>query len=222
MRDASINDMTRLWVGRVVETADWAPSDEVLLALIGHASLRYMENHFQSPMRREAFAKLESELLGMLACLPKSQEHPPEPADFQSWMIPTGAYVSEHNPEEFRQRYAYYWSTNEWKSDFLAALETQFWAYRDYAHSAKKGKMAFLRELAEVWIAAATTALVRYSDNDKRTWRAVAKMLRSHADMVEVDGLRALPWGIWGHKPKEPAAKDAAKADNKRRANPGK
>jgi hypothetical protein len=216
MRDASINDMTRLWIGRVLEAADWAPDDEVFLALIGHASLRYMENHFHTPDRREAFAKLESELKAMLACLPKSEEHPEKPADFQSWMIPTGVYWSEHYPEKFSERYAYYWTTNEWRRDFLSTLENQFWAYRDYAHGAKKGKMAFLRELAEVWIAAATTALVRYADNDKRTWSAVAKMLRHHADMVEVDGLRALPWGIWGHKPKQPPSKNATKDKTKR------
>jgi hypothetical protein len=41
-------------------------------------------------------------------------------------------------------------------------------------------------------------------------------MLRHHADMVEVDGLRALPWGAWGHKPKKPASKPAAKGTTKR------
>jgi hypothetical protein len=70
--------------------------------------------------------------------------------------------------------------------------------YRNYAHGASKRKMAFLHDFAEVWIAAATTALVRYADNDKRVWRNTANMLRRHADMVELDGLRALPWGLWG------------------------
>jgi hypothetical protein len=216
MRDASMNDMTRFWIGRMVEATDWGPDDEVFLALIQHASLSYIENHLQSPDRREAFAKLERELLGVLTCLPKSPEDPPEPVPFKSWMIPTGVYVSEHAPEGFKERYAYYWSTNEWKRDFVSALETQFWVYRDYAHGAGKGKMTFLRELAEVWIAAATTALVRYADDNERTWRSVARMLRHHADMVEVDGLRALPWGAWGHKPKKPVSKDAGKGTTKR------
>ena len=124
-------------------------------------------------------------------------------------MLPNGIMWSQISAEQFEQRYAYYWTTNMWRSDFRQALESQFWTYKDYAHSAGNSKMAFLRELAEVWIAAATSALVRYADNDQRTWRATAKMLRKHADMVEADGLRALPWGRWGaYSPPEAQSKD--------------
>jgi hypothetical protein len=122
---------------------------------------------------------------------------------------------SQLSPEKFEQRYAYYWTTNMWRSDFRQTLESQFWTYKDYAHAAGNSKMAFLCELAEVWIAAATSALVRYADNDPRTLRATAKMLRRHADMVEAEGLRALPWGHWGqYSPPAAQSKATPEANN--------
>jgi hypothetical protein len=198
MRDASIEDMAAFWVARLMEKADWTMNSEIYLAVIRHAATRYVQEVQQPHNQREHIAKLESEFKRLLAALPQSHEERSAPAVFDSWMVPAGVCLSQINPEMYKRRYANYWSTDVWKSDFLAALESQFWSYRDYAHGAEKGKMAFLRSLAEVWIAAATKALVRYAEDDKQTWRATAKMLRRQADMVEADGLRSLPWGNWG------------------------
>jgi hypothetical protein len=214
MRDGSTEDMVAFWVARVVENSDWFPNNAIYLALIRHAAERYLEANTGAHSGARPVAELENLLDEILSILPKSPVTQPERDAVAEWMVPSAIMLSQINPKLFEQRYAYYWNTGLWKSDFLAALETQFWAYRDYAHAAGKGKMAFLRDLAEVWIAAATTALVRYADNDKRTWRAVAKMLRHHADMVEVDGLRALPWGTWWHRPEEPASAEATEADS--------
>jgi hypothetical protein len=199
MRDGSMEDMASFWIGRVMEKSDWTTSSEIYLALIRHAAQKYLEANTCPHFGPTAVAELEKQLTEILAKLPKPEAGQPVYDTTDRWMTPLALGLSHRNPEQFEQRYAYYWTTNMWRRDFLTALENQFWVYRDYAHGAGKGKMAFLRELAEVWIAAATTALVRYADNDKRTWRNTAKMLRQHADMVEADGLRALPWGHWGY-----------------------
>ena len=214
VRDASVSDMARLHIARMMENADWASCNDVLLAIIENAALHHTENNLQSPMRWEEFAKLKGTLETMLQCTPKSIESQSAPADFADWMMPGGVYASQMNAESFQRKYAYYWTTDQWKRDFLTALEQQFWTYKDYAHGAGKGKMALLRELAEVWVAAATTALVRYGENEKRGWRKTADMLRRHADMIEADGLRALPWGAWGHMQEVPPPKIDAKSED--------
>jgi hypothetical protein len=198
MRDASFEDMTAMWIARVVERADWTPTNEIYIALIRHATAKYVEKNTNTDFGPQAFAELDRLLNEIQAGLPKSPNAEQWLSEGESWVLPNGIMWSQLSPEQFEQRYVYYWTTNMWRSDFRQTLESQFWTYKDYAHSAGNSKMAFLRELAEVWIAAATSALVRYADNDKRTWRATAKMLRKHADMVEADGLRALPWGRWG------------------------
>lgn len=207
MRDASAIDMAKFHIARLLEQANWAPTNDILLSIIANATLHHIENNLGSPRRREEYANLRLELEALLKCTPKLEEGQSEPADFADWMMPSGVYASQLNPEAFQRNYAYYWSTDQWKRDFLSALEQQFWTYKDYAHGAGKGKMAFLRELAEVWIAAATTALVRYGEDEKRGWRKTADMLRRHADMIEADGLRALPWGAWGHMQEVPPPK---------------
>jgi hypothetical protein len=213
MRDASFEDMTAMWIARVVERADWTATNEVYLALIRHAAAKYVEKNSNADIGQQAFAELDKLLAEIQAGLPKSPNAEQWLPEGESWMLPNGIMWSQLSPEKFEQRYAYYWTTDLWKSDFRTALESQFWAYRDYAHGAGKGKMAFLRELAEVWIAAATTALVRYADNDKRTWQTTAKLLRRHADKVEADGLRALPWGHWGQYAPSPAQSKTAPED---------
>jgi hypothetical protein len=215
MRDASFEDMTAMWIARVVERADWTPTNEVYLALIRHAASKYIEKNSNTDFGAMAFAELDKLLNDIQAGLPKSPDGEQWLLEGESWMLPNGIMWSQLSPEKFEQRYAYYWTTNMWRSDFRQTLESQFWTYKDYAHAAGNSKMAFLRELAEVWIAAATSALVRYADNDPRTWRATAKMLRRHADMVEADGLRALPWGSWGaYAPPEAQSKDAVETSD--------
>jgi hypothetical protein len=209
MRDASFEDMTAMWIARVVERADWTPTNEVYLALIRHAAAKYIETNSNRDFGAMAFAELDKLLNDIQAGLPKSQTADQWLPEGESWMLPNGIMWSQISSEQFEQRYAYHWTTNMSRSDFRQTLESQFWAYKDYAHAADNSKMAFLRELAEVWIAAATSALVRYADNDQRTWRATAKMLRRNADMVEADGLRALPWGHWGQY-SSPAAQSKA------------
>jgi hypothetical protein len=199
MRDASVQDMARLHITRMMEKADWAPNNELLLAIIANATAQYVEINQRSPASRHAAERLKGDLNTLLECVDESLEGKAASAKFHDWMVPVIVAMSQANPEVTKQRYAYYWTTDHWKGDFLWALENQFWVYKDYAHGAGKGKMAFLRELAEVWIAAATTALVRYGEDEKRGWRKTANMLRRHADMIEADGLRALPWGAWGH-----------------------
>jgi hypothetical protein len=212
MRDASMEDMAAFWIARAIERAEWASSDQIYRALIRIASQKYLESNNRPYFGPAAVAELEKLLNEILDSLPKSVDAETWPAAADSWTVPTGIFWSKLNAERFEQRYAYYWSTDMWKGDFLTALESQFWTYRDYAHSAGKGKMTFLRELAEVWIAAATTALVRYADDDRRSWRATTKMLRCHADMVEADGLRGLPWGAWGqYSPAEAQSKSVPK-----------
>jgi hypothetical protein len=215
MRDASFEDMTAMWIARVVEKAEWTPTNEVYLALIRQAAAKYIEKNSDTDFGQPGLAELDTLLTEIQSSLPKTPDAKKWPTHSNSWMIPSGIIWSQLSPDRFEQRYAYYWTTDLWKSDFRTALETQFWAYRDYAHSAGKGKMAFLRELAEVWIAAATTALVRYADNDKRTWQTTAKLLRRHADRVEADGLRALPWGHWGqYAPPAAQARTAPEHEN--------
>jgi hypothetical protein len=209
MRDASFEDMTAMWIARVIERADWTPTNEIYLALIRHAAAKYIEKNSNRDFGAKAFAELDKLLNEVQVSLPKSPAAEQWPSESESWMLPNGIMWSQISSEQFEQRYAYYWTTNMWRSDFRQTLESQFWTYKDYAHAAGNSKMAFLRELAEVWIAAATSALVRYADNDPRTWRATAKMLRRHADMVEADGLRALPWGHWGQY-SPPAAQSKA------------
>jgi hypothetical protein len=199
MRDGSTEDMTGFWIARVLENSDWTTSSETCLALIRHAAQKYLKRNTCPHFGPQAVAKLDALLSEIHSSLPKSPTEQSQPDITESWMVPTSVNWSKINPDLFKQRYAYYWTTNMWRSDFLATLESQFWVYRDYAHGAGKGKMAFLRELAEVWIVAAATALVLYADNDKRVWLNTAKLLRRVADMVEADGLRALPWGHWGH-----------------------
>jgi hypothetical protein len=211
MRDGSIKDMADLWVARIIENTNWAPSSAIHLAIIRHSAEKYLTENMYPQSYGGSAAELEALLHEILSALPKSDSEEEAAAVHESWFPPSAIAWSQIKPELMQQRYAYYWTTDMWKGDFLTALESQFWTYRDYAHGAKQGKMAFLRQLAEVWIAAATTALVRYADNDKRTWRATAKMLRRHADMVEADGLRALPWGRWGqYSPHEAQVKAAA------------
>jgi hypothetical protein len=198
MRDGSMEDMANFWIGRVMEKSDWAPANEIYLAIIRQAAHKYVEANPCPYFGPPAVSKLEELLSEILTALPEASEDHPKSATTTGWLTPFAINLLRHNPESFEQRYAYYWTTNMWKSDFLTSLEDEFWVYRNYAHGADKGKMAFLRDFAEVWIAAATTALVRYADNDKRVWRNTADMLRRHVDMVEADGLRALPWGHWG------------------------
>ena len=215
MRDASFEDMTAMWIARVVERADWTPSNEVYLALIRHAAAKYVEENSNTDFGPKAFVELDKLLNDIQASLPKSPDAEQWLTEGDSWAVPRGIFWSKLSPEQFEQRYAYYWTTDMWRHDFLTALEDQFWTYKDYAHSAGEGKMAFLRKLAEVWITAATTALVLYADDDKRTWQNTAKLLRRHADMVEADGLRALPWGHWGqYSPPAAQAKAAKKVSD--------
>jgi hypothetical protein len=212
MRDASTPDMVEFWIARVVENADWTPKSEIYLALIRHAAQKYLEANTCLHFGPMAVAELEKQLNEILATLPKAPADQPEFDIVDTWGAPLALGLSHRNPELFEQRYAYYWTTNMWRSDFLSSLENQFWMYRDYAHGAGKGKMVFLRELAEVWIVAAATALVRYADNDKRVWRNTAKLLRRVADMVETDGLRALPWGHWGYSPQSQRETSSSRA----------
>jgi hypothetical protein len=201
MRDGSMEDMANFWIGHVMEKSDWAPESEIYLAIIRQAAHKYVEASQCPYYGPAAVAKLAELLDDILATLPEAaDDNQPKSEATRTWLVPFAINVLRHDPQSFEQRYAYYWTTNMWKSDFLASLEDEFWVYRNYAHSAGKGKMAFLRDFAEVWIAAATTALVRYADHDKRVWRNTADMLRRHADMVEADGLRALPWGHWGRQ----------------------
>lgn len=213
MRDASLEDMAAFWIARLMENTEWINGQPAYLAMIRHAATKYFVDYQHTHLWRDYAVELQQLLSEILECLPKSTEDQPTRAKPDSWMVPRGVFIAEQNPEMFKQQFAYYWNTNHWKSDFLGALETQFWSYRDYAHGAVKGKMPFLKQLAEVWIAAATTALVRYADDNKRSWRATASILRRHADMVEADGLRALPWGIWGHLQPEKADQDDAEPD---------
>jgi hypothetical protein len=204
MRDGSMEDMANFWIGHVMEKSDWAPESEIYLAIIRQAAHKYVEANQCPYYGPAAVAKLAKLMDDILATLPEAADDDQIKSEAtRSWLVPFAIQVLRHNPEAFEQRYAYYWTTNMWKSNFLASLEDEFWVYRNYAHGAGKGKMAFLRDFAEVWIAAATTALVRYADHDKRVWRNTADMLRRHADMVETDGLRALPWGHWGRQLRE-------------------
>jgi hypothetical protein len=207
MRDASIEDMAAFWVARLMEKADWVQGSTVYLALIRHAATKYFLENQHSHMWPAKAADLKILLEEILASVPETTADYPNGSGKDEWTVPGKIVFTALRPDLAKERYAYYWTTSMWKSDFIDSLEGQFWVYRDYAHGAGKGKMAFLRELAEVWVAAATTALVRYAENDKRTWRATAKMLRQHADMVEADGLRALPWGRWGYTPEESPTK---------------
>jgi hypothetical protein len=207
MRDGSMEDMANFWIGHVMEKSDWAPASEIYLAIIRQAAHKYVEANPCPYYGPPAVAKLEELLNEILAALPESSDDQLKSETKPGWLAPFAINLLRHSPESFEQRYAYYWTTNMWKSDFLTSLEDEFWVYRNYAHGASKRKMAFLRDFAEVWIAAATTALVRYADNDKRVWRNTANMLRRHADMVEADGLRALPWGLWGHARDEATSK---------------
>jgi hypothetical protein len=208
MRDGSMEDMANFWIGRVMEKSDWAPANEVYLAIIRMAAKNYVDANPCPQFGPPAVTKLDALLNKILAALPEARADQQEPVTTTGWITPFAIMLSRHSPQSFEQRFAYYWTTNMWKSDFLTSLEDEFWVYRNYAHAAGKGKMAFLRELAEVWIVAAATALVRYADSDPRTWRNAAKLLRSVADMVEADGLRALPWGHWGqYSPSEAKSK---------------
>jgi hypothetical protein len=207
MRDASIEDMAAFWVARYMEDSNWTSNRQVQLALIREAAKRYVSDNRNSHMWRDIAADLAALLNQIGTSLPQSPDDAAPRAKGDDWIMPSGVFLAQENPEVFNRRYADYWNTNDWKCDFRSALESQFWAYRDYAHGAGMGKMAFLRSFAEVWIAAATTALVKYADVDKRAWRATSAMLRRHASMVEANGLRALPWGPWGNP------KDAATAE---------
>jgi hypothetical protein len=199
MRDGSMEDMANFWIGHIMEKSDWAPASNVYLAIIRQAADRYVEANRCAYFGPAAVTKLDDLLNEILAALPEIPEEHLKMDGISAWFPPVAINLMQRRPEAAEKQYAYYWTTDMWKRDFLTALESQFWVYRNYAHGAGKGKMAFLRDLAEVWIAAATTALVRYADNDNRVWRNTAKLLRRIADMVETDGLRALSWGPWGH-----------------------
>jgi hypothetical protein len=197
MRDGSMKDMAELWVARVVESGSWSNSRYIHLAIIRHSAEKYLTDSKYPYSIEQSAAELGALLNELLRTLPKAGDEPREVPASEAWLPPSTIIWSRLKPQLMQERYAYCWTTDMWKADFLSSLETQFWAYRDYAHGAEQGKMEFFRQFAEVWIAAATTALVRYADNDTRTWSTTAKMLRSHADMIEADGLRTLPWGRW-------------------------
>lgn len=194
MRDASPEDMAAFFIAKLLDQATWAHNKDIYLALIRIAAQRLIEECACTV--NDPVSELRSLLEDISNTLPKPGESPQVTSSNETWMIPTFVRLLKEHPDLVSERQTFYWNTIHWKKDFLEALETQFWAYRHYAPSADTGKMKFLREFAEVWIAAATTALVRYSREDRSSWRWASQLLRRHARLVDDDGLRSLPWGV--------------------------
>lgn len=194
MRDSSPRDVADLWVARMIEQADWATSPTICFAVIRQAAQRIVDEGRRHHIN--LIDDLECAFENQIASLRGQPGQDYEGRVVREWRLPEGIDLVETTHASQDNHHTSYWTTDMWKRDFLRTLETQFWAYRNYAHAADKGKMKFLRELAEVWIAAATTALVRYSGEDKSSWRWTSQLLRRHAKMVDDDGLRSLEWGL--------------------------
>jgi hypothetical protein len=197
MRDATPEDTAAFFVERLLERADWTSKKAIYFALIRTATKHAVKESSESV--EDPVSEVRTLLEGLLESLPKKDGDQRCEQPEQAWMTPEFVTLLQQNPELVSARYTFYWKSTLWKTDFLRTLETQFWAYRHYAHGAGLGKMEFLRDLAEVWITAATTALVRYSGDDASSWRWTSQLLRRHAKLVDDDGLRSLPWGLLGN-----------------------
>lgn len=191
MRDASPEDIAAFFVSRLLERADWSSKKAIHFALIRTAAQNVVTECAGTVV--DPVSEVRTLLQDILDNLPQTDGDQRCEKPEQAWMVPDFVTLLQNNPELVSARYTFYWKSTLWKTDFLRTLETQFWAYRHYAHGAGLGKMEFLRDLAEVWITAATTALVRYSGDDASSWRWTSQLLRRHAKLVDDDGLSSLP-----------------------------
>lgn len=199
MRDGSLNDIVRTWVGRIIdEHRGRNPGDNeaaVYFALLRHAVLGLVDAHtlFKpgTDYREEIGSLLRALRSELSAELPTGKDIGapelvrPDVEPLGAIQVPPGDHAD-------------YWSGDRWRKDFYTSFTRWFWDMKDYASAANRRKSDFLFEVAEIWVATAASALVYYAKDDRHRWFETAQMLRHYADLVEVDGLRSLPWGRWG------------------------
>ncbi len=202
-RDGSTTDIVAFWVAKLMaeHKKGWKVNNEAAIhfALISHSAHRLTALHREHGLDTDYYDKVTTLLQDLRGRfyefsptkirneLKELSYSDPEPrVDNPAW----------HSSPQISQ----YWQGDQWRMDFFDTFTREFWGLKDYAHGADKRKSEFLGEVAEVWIAAASSALVHFAHYDRDRWSEVAKSVRVVADQIEKDGLRSLPWGAWGRK----------------------
>jgi hypothetical protein len=204
-RDGSTTDIVAFWVTKLMAEhkrgRKFDNEAAIHFALISHSAHSLCALHKHHGFDTDYYDKL-SELL----CDLRVRLYEFSPSKVRNELEDSG-YLDPEPPVDNPAWHAswqvgYYWKSDQWRMDFFDTFTRQFWDLKDYAHGAGQRKSDFLWELAEVWVAAATSALVHYAPDDRLRWFEVASLVREFADQIEEDGLRSLPWGTWGRRGK--------------------
>jgi hypothetical protein len=204
-RDGSTTDIVAFWVTKLMaeHKRGYRVENEaaIYFALISHSAHSLCALHRQRGCTTDYYEKLS----GLLADL-RIKLYEFSPSKVRNELNEAGYEDPEPRVDNPAWHPAWqvkqYWEGDRWREDFFDTINQEFWNMKDYAHGAGERKSDFLWNLAEVWVAAATSALVHYAPDDRERWSEVASMVRHFADQIEEDGLRSLKWGAWGRKAK--------------------
>jgi hypothetical protein len=98
MRDSSIKDMAELWVARIIENANWAPSSAIHLAIIRHSAEKYLTEINYPHSYGKSAAELEALLHEILSALPQSDCEQVAATVPESWLPPSVIAWSQIKP----------------------------------------------------------------------------------------------------------------------------
>ena len=89
------------------------------------------------------------------------------------------------------------WTGDDFKRfAFVSALSDFYQKSKHWADDGWRKYFDLAGELAEVWVVAAATVMVRHRERGLAP--ATSAMLRRIADEIDKDQLRSVPWGLWG------------------------
>lgn len=202
-RDGSTTDIVAFWMTKLMaehkKGGKFNNEAAIYFALISHSAHRLSALHREHGLDTDYYDKLSVLLQDLRVRLYEFS-----PTKIRSELVESGYPDPEprvDNPAwHSSPKVSQYWRGDHWRMDFFDTFTREFWNLKDYAHGADQRKADFLWDLAEVWIAAATSALVHYAPDDRQRWFEVANTVRHFADQIEEDGLRSLPWGTWGRR----------------------
>jgi hypothetical protein len=191
-RDGSTVDIVTFWVSKLMREhkKGWKRNNEaaIYFALISHSSHRLCALHREHGLDTDYYEKrsgLQQDLRVKLYEFSRSK--------IRNELRDSGYFDSESfddNPAwQSPSQLSNYWTSDRWRMDFFDTFTREFWDLRDYAHGAGQRKSDFLWDVAEVWVAAATSALVHFAHDDRDRWLKAANLVRNFANQIEDDGL---------------------------------
>jgi hypothetical protein len=213
MRDGSLEDVVGMWVDSMIEERGLRHPVEdeaaVYFVLLKKAVYGLLQTHNVSLTLTVDYREMLTDVLKEVrrgvarsTGIDPADNDEVEPALTNISELPQSSAIPPNGKQ------ADYWASDSWRKDFYTTFNRWFWDMKDYAHAAGRQKSHFLRDVAEVWVATAASAMVYYAKDDRQRWFETAQMLRHYADLTEEDGLRSLSWGRWGryakknHEPK--------------------